>query len=246
MKLAVISYPYHYHITQLAIKHAIDNIKDITNIHIIWDDSVLPIPHNNYIPFSKICNFPTKLKGWYRQQIIKLNLHKVLTGELLILDGDVILNQTFSPQQYFYAPQLGDNTPTFLKIKELLKINQFDFSCAPFMYIETEWLQELHQLNPNINQQYIDVARSCWASNGLWPIPEWDLLYRFITEVKKINKQVLPLEYKLLKTHQFEKDFDNTQNFVLDGKDNFSIDFYIKHNISINKKLWKQIYGALV
>ena len=67
-----------------------------------------------------------------------------------------------------------------------------------------------------------------------------------IMEVKKINKQVLPLEYELLKTISFEENFNNTQNFVLDGKDNFTIDFYEKHKIKINETLWKQIYGALV
>ena len=246
MKLAVISYPYHYHITQLAIKHAIDNIEDITDVYVIWDDKTLPIPHSNYIPFSQIYDFPDKLSGWYRQQIIKLNLHKVLTGEVLILDGDVILNHTLNPKQYFYAPGLGEDTSTFLKVKELLHIDQFDFSCAPFMYVQSKWLQELQDLNPTINQLYINTARSSWSANGLWPIPEWNLLYHFITEVKKINKQVLPLEYELLKTISFEENFNNTQNFVLDGKDNFTINFYEKHKIKINETLWKQIYGALV
>lgn len=246
MILAVISYPYHYHITQLTIKHALANVDGITDVKIIWDDSSILSPNNDYIPFSKIVSIPKYIKGWYAQQIVKLNLHRVINDEILIIDGDVIVNQQLNPKEFFYAPLMFEKSNLFSKVKSILGIDQFDFSCAPFMHVHTDWLHDLHDLNSNINEIYINTARTQWANNGFWPIPEWSLLYHFITEVKKINKQVLTFQYELLEKKDFEQSFNSLQNFVLNGKDNFTVDFYQKHNITINEILWKQIYGALV
>lgn len=246
MQLAIISHPYHYHITQLAIKHATEYVYDITDIKVIWDDSNLPCPSSNFIPFSSVCSIPSYIKGWYAQQIVKLNLHNVLSGDIFILDGDVIINQKLNPKEFFYAPLMFEESNLFSKVKSMLGIDQFDFSCAPFMHVHTDWLHELHNLNSNINEIYINTARTRWSNNRFWPIPEWSLLYHFITEVKKINKQVLTFQYELLEKKEFEQSFNSVQNFVLNGKDNFTVDFYQKHNITLNETLWKQIYGALV
>lgn len=246
MILAVISYPYHYHITQLAIKHALANIDNITDVKVIWDDSSVPCPNDDYIPFSQVCAIPRYTKGWFTQQVVKLNLHRVLEGKIIILDGDVILNQKFNLIKNFYAPVMGDRSKMFSKIKEFLHIPQYNFINAPFMYVHTSWLQDLHLHYKDINQLYFDTSASNWMFDGEWPISEWEMLYNFLTFVKKINKPILPFEFKLLPTIQFEKEFDLQDNFILDGKDNFSIDFYQKHKITINETLWKQIYGALV
>jgi hypothetical protein len=246
MILAVISYPYHYHITQLAIKHALANIDNITDVKVIWDDSTISSPTDNCIPFSQICSIPSYIKGWYAQQVIKLNLHNVLEGDVLILDGDVILNQKFNTIENFYAPAMGDRSKMFSKIKEFLHISQYNFINAPFMHVHTSWLQDLHLHYKDINQLYFDTAMSNWALDGEWPISEWEMLYNFLTFVKKINKPILPFEFKLLSTVKFEEELNLQDNFILNGKDNFSVDFYQKHNITINETLCKQIYGALV
>ena len=47
MMLAVFSYPNHFHITQVAIKHAMKHIPNITSVAIIWDDT-----HNIDVPLT--------------------------------------------------------------------------------------------------------------------------------------------------------------------------------------------------
>ena len=242
MILVVISYPGHYHITQLAIKQAIKNMGGITAVHIVWDDANIPAPHD-YIPFSSIVQIPPYIKGWYRQQIVKLNLHKVFPNkELVVMDGDVIFHTIKHPKAYFYAPLLGPEIKSYSKAKEVLGIDQYDFLACGFMYVESKWLELIHKTNPNINQIYQNIAMSNWNIDGRWPLSEWEVIHDFVTDVLKIKIATKPFEYEMLKTNEFEAKFDNTKDIILDGTDNLSKEFYLKNGIEINENIWNATY----
>lgn len=245
MILVVISYPGHYHITQLAIKQAMKYIDGVTAVYVIWDDRDIPAP-SDYIPMSLVIKIPPHIKGWYKQQIVKLNLHNVFPNEkMVVLDGDVILHSAKQPNKYFYAPLLGPEISNYSLVKEALQIEQFDFLATRFMYVESQWLAKIQTLNPNLNQLYQNIAMSNWSLNGRWPLSEWEIIYNYTNNVLCLNKCIKPFEYQLLKTNEFESKFNISTDLVLDGQDNLSKAFYQQNGININSQIWSFAYNQV-
>jgi hypothetical protein len=98
----ILTYPGHFHLTQLTIRSVREHIqpKDITVIvddwsFLVWDGYVedckqtytnCNIIHTSQFEFLK----PFEGNSWMRQQMIKLNLHKILDfNDWFFTDGDI-------------------------------------------------------------------------------------------------------------------------------------------------------------
>jgi hypothetical protein len=105
MKLIIFSYKHHFNIMQLAYKHALTAIDDITEVVVVWDDKfsgddkiavteriLTVIPDCQIIFHSDIESCQDEPLGWLRQQYVKLSLHKIFNdNSWILLDADVIL-----------------------------------------------------------------------------------------------------------------------------------------------------------
>lgn len=119
--VVVITYRFHYHITQVAISTIIKQFNP-DKITILFDD--LPGMRNYWKeigprlaallksryqlnisskPFSLVPNIHSEISGWIRQQYVKLNLHNIFEDdEWVVVDGDAILNKPIDPWSYQY------------------------------------------------------------------------------------------------------------------------------------------------
>lgn len=113
MKLVIFSYRHHFNIMQLAYRHAVQAIDNITEVIVVWDDKygngddklivaekiLTAIPADRIIFHSDIDYCRDEPLGWLRQQYIKLSLHKIFNDDSwIILDADVILK---TPKQFY-------------------------------------------------------------------------------------------------------------------------------------------------
>lgn len=253
MILAVMSYPKHYHISQLAIKRAIKHIPNIKEICIVWDDThpekpSTPLAHAARcgipcytFPWSAVIeksNHP--IDGWIGQQIIKLHLDRVLKNEIVILDGDLIINQDLDPKNITYASALPRYHPKYKHIDEMLGFGAYDFGSCPFMYVQADWLKNIRELCKTYSHSDI-IDRLIPYLGRTNTLNEWEIIANYVFKCLKLPRRIEYFNRKAVKTDYFSKEYNDIDNFVLDGADDLPAEFWAKHNIVVDTNLTKAL-----
>lgn len=257
MQLVVLSYPKHYHITQLSVRHALKYIPDITKIFIVWDDThgISPeIPLNTLLnrtlnlPECPIINWSSiipsiqgnnAITGNIGQQIIKMHLDLAISGDFIILDGDTILNTHIDPVNILYSNRLPYSHPRYNLVNHALGIPNYEYFSNTFMYVKGNWLEDLrahvHEVTGNHFSDLLDYdARFC-------PVYEWELIAHYVLDILKLPKRVEYFDKAFLTTYNFEKHFTLEKNIVLNGPDDFSPTFMENQGITVDRMLMMQL-----
>lgn len=253
MILAVMSYPRHYHISQLAIRHAIKHIPDITEIAVIWDDTqaVQPniplhssvrskIPCYTYPWSAVIQDSRYPINGWIGQQLIKLHIDRVIKDECVILDGDLIINQDIDPANITYANALPRHHSKYRHINEMLGLGVYDFGSCPFMYVRTSWLKDIRRLTElHSHTDVIEKFNTAIRDNSNHPnwLNEWELIATYALQVLKLPRRVEYFNRRAVKTQAFAATYNDQESFVLDGPDDIGREFYESKEIHIDRQL---------
>lgn len=249
MILAVMTYPKHYHISQIAINHALKHIPNIKEVAIIWDnthDEKPSAPLNEVIscavpcyvyPWSAIIS-NDNVKGWLGQQLVKLHLDNVIDKPCVILDGDLIINQDIDPRSITYANALPRQHAKFRHINEILGLGAYDFGSCPFMYVEPYWLKNIRYLCETHSHTDIVSRFIQYQSPAL---NEWDLIATYIFQVLKIPRRIEYFNRKAIKTCNFVNEYNEHENYVLDGADDLDLNFYKKHGVWVDSNLMQQL-----
>lgn len=257
MQLAVLSYPKHYHITQLAVRHALKYIPDITTIFIVWDDTHDFIPE---IPLNTLLNRTLNLSqcpiikwssiipaiqskkivtGNVGQQIIKMHLDLAIKGDFIILDGDTIFNSPVDPVNVMYSNRLPYFHPRYNLVNHALGIPNYEFFSNTFMFVKGNWLTDLrNHIWEATGKHFMDLFEYDGRFN---PIYEWELIAHYILDILKLPKRIEYFDKAFLTTHNFEKHFTLEKNIVLNGPDDFSPNFMKNQGITVDRTLMMQL-----
>ena len=110
MDAVVLTYPGHFFSTALCLRSLRHFYPDIKTIYILCDD-LYNCDWENYfsdcqqyyskinyglklIPYSNLPGLETCEYGWWRQQLVKLNLDRLVPGDSwFVIDGDLVLDQ---------------------------------------------------------------------------------------------------------------------------------------------------------
>lgn len=270
MNFVFITYPYHYHITLAAIKR-IRKLYTVSNITVMFDDVhyvnrtfdfleefVYSSPNVEVIPFSAIEEAREVELGWTRQQIVKLNLHKILNYETwMCIDGDTLLQEKLEPNKWYvnvndavcpwvhhynfvnYALNLNYQKITFGEhtLNSVSGMPIKNMNKAVLAGLES-YIHELHGCS------IWDVVNSFTLKkniNRYFEITEWDMIGYYEVFVAKYWLQLEELNFSIIPTKQFELPYDNKIK-VLDGHDNLSIEWYKQHDIEVNQAVFDALH----
>lgn len=256
MLLAVFSYPKHFHITQVAIKHAIKHIPNITSVAIIWDDThdidvpiqLLANDKQVIYPWSCLSNVITlDNNNWVGQQIIKLHADLILPeDEFILMDGDLIINQDIDPANILYSNCIPRQHGRYDHVAELLGLGVYDFSSCPFMYVKAQWLKNIRELceinsHTSIDKRLLSAFDTVQSHNNVNYLLEWNIISRYILQVLKLPKRIEYFHRHSINGPNFYKCYNNEENFVCNGPDNIDLEFYQKENTYICINLMNQL-----
>lgn len=270
MHLVIVSYPYHYHITQVALRKAQEVLKpDVTTI--LWDDAVLPEVGYDFfktnflndaeyragiIPFSAYTPVTTEPVGWIRQQLAKLNVHHYLSGdEWVVMDGDTLVNQFIEPEKFCYVNP-GDPprrwhdwfTDYLLDLdNHIIEIGgrPATSSSVPIKRVQRDILfgldKRIHKLHGcGLSEVYHSFTLQQNREKYL-EISEWEIL----TYYESLIGRLLPLleaAPRFLNADEFVAKHSQHQIAVLSGRDNLPHEWYNYMGIQVNLDLWNAIY----
>ncbi len=279
-QLVIITHRYHYHICQATLLTALKHFT-FDRIAILFDDVVgtqvgwnklgktllsdikklvnLPPGVVYSMPFSAINNVHVEASGWIRQQYVKLNLHKILTGdEWLVIDGDVLLNKQIDPYEFCYInpednlkPHHDIFTRYVLDLKEnrsLFKGKPVEFSSVPIRLLKRSTLEELEKYIFKLHKKNIIEIRNSFTllenKEFYFELSEYDLIGNFQNFILKDLQPLCELEcyYTLNETFVNSWDFLKNHIAVLHGYDNLPIDFYQSLGVNINQDIWNLLY----
>jgi hypothetical protein len=257
MLLAVLSYPKNYHITQVAVKHALKHIPNITQVAIIWDDThdtEPSIPLHQVIDKAIMYKWSSLLNiisfdynNWIGQQLIKLHADLILPkDEFILFDGDLIINQNIDPVNIMYSNNLPRSHPRYDHVAELLGLGVYDFSTNPFMYYKSQWLKNVRDLceknsHSKIDKKLTEAFKDAQSAKHLNYLLEWNIMARYVLQVLKLPKKVEYFHRRLIKANNFYNAYNNEENFVVDGADNIDLRFYENEGIFIDKALMSKL-----
>jgi len=246
MKLVVLTYPYHYHITQLAINQAKKHFPNIDLTYIIWDDTHKFKPSMPLYECMKDCvqiswsRLNLKAVGWAGQQIIKLHLDTVINEkEFIILDGDLIINQDLDPKNVLYSGVLPRQHGAYDHLSEVLGLGVYSFNTCPFMFVEARWLKEIRELC--LLHSHMTLEEKLTQSANQNGFLDWNIIAQYQLRCLKSTKKIEYFHRSPMSAKQLEMSFNDTQNFVLNGPDNFSIEFLESKNITVDRNLMRQL-----
>jgi len=258
MQLVVLSYPKHYHITQLCVKHALKYIPNIKKIWVVWDDThgiepEIPLrslirnkfnlgecPGINWshlIPHIKCDN---NIKDNVGQQIIKLHLDLVINDDFIILDGDTIINQPIDPVNIFYSNRMHILHSRYNHVNHVLGIPNYEYWTNTFMYVKSAWLKGLRDhVHMVTGKSVADLLE--YGGFGNFPVYEWELIAKYVLDILKVPRKIEYFDKAFVKTYLFEKHFNYDSNFALNGPDDLSQTFMENLGITVDKKLMMQL-----
>lgn len=257
MQLVILSYPCHYHIAQLAVKHALQHIPNISKIFVVWDDThnlkpeiplstvikrkfdLMECPTINWS--SVIHHIPgdNVIQGNVGQQIIKMYLDQVIAGDFVILDGDTIINHDIDPANIIYSNRLPFNHARYNLINHALGIPNYEYFSNTFMYMKGAWLAGMREHIYKVTGKHIV---DLFDYEGRYhPIYEWELMAHYVLDILKLPKKIEYFDKVFLITQKFEQYFTLDQNIVLNGPDDFSLKFMEQHGITVDRMLMMQL-----
>lgn len=278
--VVIITHRYHYHICQIAALTAIKQFApdkvcflfdDMQGTQYGWNQMGKKLlndfkqvcslsPGATFaMPFSSVQNVQTEPSGWIRQQYVKMNLHKFMPGdEWLVIDGDVIVNQSVDPYNFWYFNpadplQLHHDffTRYVLDLKD--KVAYFnskpiEFSSIPLRVLTRKTLQGLEDYIFHLHKKSIREIRDSFTlqqnRSYYLELSEYSLIsnyQKFITEdllpIKELDVHVCKQD-EILSNWNFLKD----KIAVLDGFDNFPKEWYAQWGVNINEEIWQILY----
>lgn len=257
MILVVLTYPKHFHITQLAVRHAIKYIPNIKKVFLVWDDTHNIIPtislqktirqNIDYKIEVPIINWSTLIpqipgnriiSGNAGQQVIKLYLDLIINDNFVILDGDTIINHPVDPENILYSSRTSITHLRYNHVNHALGIPNYEFWTNQFMYVKADWLRGLRNHVESVTgQPILDMI----GRGNDFPLFEWELIARYTLDILKLPRKIEYFDKAVLSTTAFQQSFNLENNFVLDGPDDFSLDFMNKHKITVDKNLITQL-----
>lgn len=218
MHAVVLSYPGHFYQTQLSVKSLIKFYPETQKITFVlddiqtqpWpsyvDDHVLAIKSLISVPFevlttSQMPDIKQCFGGWWRQQLVKLTLDRLLPGDQwFVVDGDVIFQtrsdiENFVPVSFRYQPDQNYSILSCNYVKTLLGISQGNLTCRdtavgtnpiPFRWLTRDLLAGLRtHVESRFAQEFVSL-HVAWLKNQTivadWNPPvklamsEWELI----------------------------------------------------------------------
>jgi hypothetical protein len=254
MTLVLFAYPGHFRIMQLAHRHALAAFENVDNIVVVWDDLFETdvdyigqletcMPGCQIIYTSNLEQCRDEKDGWLRQQYIKLNLHKFLSGSSwILLDGDTVLRNP--------RPLIKDDTiivygdpweyyePYFDFIKHALALDKEDTPSfmSPYWLCERAVLEAIEADSQarhgcNIVAVWKQYQTQCGQCRALSEVELYGLF-----AVKRMNKKFQFVSHNLkccLKDEFLQLWYSGTQDLCLGGQDDFPLDFWQQQKIAI-------------
>jgi len=279
-QIVIITHRHHYHICQVAILLAIKQFNP-DKITIVFDEvsgteqgwldlgeKLLTDLKKIYnfkpgsifaIPFSSLSDVPNESYGWIRQQLVKLNLHKILSGdEWLVIDGDTLINYPIDPWKYCYinpGDMLHLHHDFFVRYtlnlgdqRVFYNNNPVEFSSVPIRLLSRSVLESLEKYVYELHGTTVKGIRDSFTlkkdRDKYIELSEFDLIcnYQYF-----ITKDLLPLEnipIAYCPKEELITNWENLKNIVtvLHGKDNLPAEWYHQFGITINQNMWDLIY----
>ena len=254
MTLILFGYARHFHIMQLAYRHALTAFDDISNVVVIWDDYYAPkeldlVGHLQSVIDGEIIrtsslDFINERRGWLRQQFVKLNMHKIVCdSEFILLDGDCILREhkplrNSTGLVINYYPPHENYQPYFDTIEKFLGLVRKDTQSfmSPYWLCERDVLVALEQYRPALIQQF----QQYYKTNMPWPAPfsECETYGQFASQILGQNFDHQHWQLLEVDPNKFVDLYLTTnESLVLGGRDDFPEQFWNDHGIRYNKDL---------
>ena len=229
MHVVVLSYPGHFHQTQMSVKSLMKFYPETQKITFVlddiqtdtWpsyvDDHVLAMSSWLTIPFevlrtSQMQNIKQCFIGWCRQQLIKLTLDQLVSGdEWFVVDGDTIfltrsdIKQSV-PVSFRYQPNQNYSILSCNYVKTLLGIPQGNLTYEdtavgtnpiPFRWLTKELLAGLRsRVESRFGQEFVALHLAWFRNQTIvsdcdspvkLAMSEWELIEcyrRFVLGIK--------------------------------------------------------------
>lgn len=262
MNFVFITYPYHYHITLAAIKRVVklypackivvmfDDLHYVNKLFDFLEAFVYDAPKVEVIPFSSI-DAATKVElGWNRQQLVKLNLHKVLDFDTwMCIDGDTLLQEKLSTDKWYInvhdAVCPWNHHYNFVNYALDLNYQKIKFkehtlnsvSGMPIKNMNKTVLEGLESYVQKLHGVDILSLSNCFTLkknvNRYFEMTEWDMIGFYEVFILKNHLPFEELNFEIIPTKQFEQPYENKIK-VLDGHDNMSIEWYKSNGVEVN------------
>jgi hypothetical protein len=184
--------------------------------------------------------------GWTKQQILKLSLDKIINGDILVLDGDLIF---LSPVKFldnnkynFYLSTEYDER-YFLMNEYLLNLKKqtkkYQSFIADFGIFNSKILVELKKNIENIHEKpWLDVLSEYITNSKKLPLlSEYELYGNYILKYKRniVNEIIDPIDYKMRVDFVNYKKY-SPEKFILKVKEN-NKNYYQCINLNNNLNL---------
>jgi hypothetical protein len=280
--IVIITHRYHYHICQVAIQLALKQFNpnsiailfdDVTGTQAGWDDTgkelTRAVKMRNLrsstnifsMAFSALPNIHNESSGWIRQQYVKLNLHKLLSGdEWLVIDGDVLINQPIDPWTYCYintADKFRSHHDWFTRYtlnlhnqRSFFEGREVEFSSVPIRLLTRKTLEGLEQHVHKLHNTDIRGVRDSFTlktdRDFYLELSEYDLIANYQYFISNDIQKIKPLEIYFEPAEKLYAKWDFLKNkiAVLHGWDNLPLEWYQKFGIEINQKIWDLLYTS--
>ena len=260
MTLVIFGYVNHFHVMQLACRHALTAFDDISKVIVVWDDYQTPSVMHLDVCLSKTLDcevvttsslaFIDEPVGWLRQQFVKLNMHKIIPdSEFILLDGDCIVRKHTPMRNHDgvlinYYPPFENFEPYFDTIEKFLGLRRKDRQSfmSPYWLCERDVLVALENYAPNL----IPDFQQSWRKAMRWPIPfsECETYGLFATQILGQTFDHQNWNCLEVSADKFVDAYNNTnENLVLIGSDSMPESFWNQCGIEFNKDLIK--YSAV-
>ena len=273
MHFVFVTYPYHYHITLVSIKSVVDLYgSEVLSITVMFDDfhhalnariDFIQYMHEylasmnisaQVLPFSLIDDCARFDDGWERQQIVKLNLHKLLVHDrFFCVEGDTILLEKLDLNKLYINVQDGSaswpqayNFANYVLDLDYQKVihNGHTMNTLTGTTIRNISSSMLEQLHAHIFKLHgcsiVDIIKSFTLKKNraqYFVLGEWDLMSYFEIFIAKTNLPIEDLPAKFVSTDEFETYQCKDKIIMLGGKDNLSPKWYQSRGITYNHEV---------
>lgn len=229
MNSAVLTFPGHFFQTLLCLRSLRQYYPEHTNRITVIADDIQCEPWNDYahdlqevmpdcdiVLTSTLPGIRNCVAGWWRQQLVKLTLDKILPDkDWFVVDGDVIFHSRCEvldrvPISRRYEPHTNWSRMCVNYVNDVLGITQGTLqdgdravitSPIPFRHLTQHWLQSLrNHVENRFQNDFVDLHLAWFQDQTIvadidpptkWVMSEWELLEcyrRFVVD------QQLPFE----------------------------------------------------
>lgn len=200
MKVAVLTYPGHFFLTQLCVRClARWDLYSTAELTILYDDLDLDtwvdfaqdlrqtFPRTQFVAYSSLPNIHKVQVGWWRQQLVKLHVDQMLPGDQwFLVDGDVLFDSAIDPRVIPVSRYRSDDVAIMMAnyVRDMLGIDQPYItvdrvpcvtSAIPWRLVDRELLQKLRcHVQHRYPGEVVDVHAAWFQDQTIvagWPAP---------------------------------------------------------------------------